>query len=243
MCFRILGQMFGGTPGGNDSHPFSIFFNGLLNPANARSGDAVYSQEAFDRVMSQLMEQHTSGSAPGPASEAAIAALPRKAVDESMLGETGTAECSICMDSVQVGDRVMSLPCKHWFHPACAEAWLTEHDTCPICRAGITPKDGPRDTARSPGQTPLNNQDPFELARQQSGSQAHPYIIDESPTAARRRPQQRRPSSGQADEQAAEESGALAGIAERVRGFFTGSGGGNGTSGGGGGNGGERGAY
>lgn len=58
--------MFGGGPGarggmGQPGNPLAAIFNQLLNPANAQHGDAVFSQEAFDRVMSQLMEQHVSG--------------------------------------------------------------------------------------------------------------------------------------------------------------------------------------
>jgi len=41
------------------------------------------------------------------------------------------------MDDVHVGDEVVFLPCTHWFHETCASAWLSEHNTCPICRKGI----------------------------------------------------------------------------------------------------------
>lgn len=108
------------------------------NPANAVSGDAVYSQEALDRIISGLMEQTSSSNAPGPAPASAIAALPKKAVDEKMLGAEGKAECSVCMDDVTLGDEVVVLPCTHWFHEACASAWLSEHNTCPICRTGLS---------------------------------------------------------------------------------------------------------
>ncbi len=112
----------------------------LMDPANAAHGDAVFSQEAFDRVITQLMEQNQAGSAPGPAPEAAIRSLPKKRVQKDMLDEKGKAECSICMDNVEVGDQVTVLPCTHWFHETCITAWLKEHDTCPHCRKGISPQ-------------------------------------------------------------------------------------------------------
>lgn len=112
-------------------------FASLLNPANARAGDAVYSQEALDQIISTLMEQHPTSNAPGPASPDAIAALPKKKLDEKLLGPEGKGECSVCMDDVHIGDEVVMLPCSHWFHEACAGAWLGEHNTCPICRKGI----------------------------------------------------------------------------------------------------------
>jgi E3 ubiquitin-protein ligase RNF115/126 len=143
----LLGMLFGNVtagPGGartlETNGPFSPFhfLQHMFNPANATAGDAVFTQEALDRVISQLMEQHAGGNAPGPASPAAISALPQKKVDKTMLGNEGKAECSICMDSVELGSEVTELPCKHWFHGQCVSAWLREHDTCPHCRQGIT---------------------------------------------------------------------------------------------------------
>jgi E3 ubiquitin-protein ligase RNF115/126 len=126
-------------------------FASLLNPANARHGDAVYSQEALDQIISTLMEQHPTSNAPGPASADAIAALPKKKIDEKQLGPEGKAECSVCMDDVHMGDEVVLLPCSHWFHEICAGAWLSEHNTCPICRKGI---DGDTSSASSRNASP-----------------------------------------------------------------------------------------
>jgi E3 ubiquitin-protein ligase RNF115/126 len=160
---RILGGLFGpmgpmgqaghaGDDGPQGAHgmPMGLqsLFAAMLNPANARSGDAVYSQEALDQIISTLMEQHPTSNAPGPASADAIAALPKKKVDEKLLGPEGKAECSVCMDDVHIGDEVVVLPCTHWFHETCASAWLSEHNTCPICRNGI-------DSGEE--QTPLSN--------------------------------------------------------------------------------------
>ncbi|OAG40876.1 hypothetical protein AYO21_04953 [Fonsecaea monophora] len=89
--------------GGPTPLPFDLLHQ-MLNPANARAGDMVYSQEAFDRVMTQLMEQHNTSTAPPPASEEAILSLKKKKVDREMLGDEGKAECSICMDNVELNN-------------------------------------------------------------------------------------------------------------------------------------------
>lgn len=102
-----------------------------------RHGDAVYSQEELDRVISQLIDQNARGTAPPPAAPSAIQSLPKKKVDQDMLGSEGKAECSICMDPVELGTEVTELPCKHWFHYNCIEMWLSQHNTCPHCRRGI----------------------------------------------------------------------------------------------------------
>ena len=137
-----------GGPQGNNrgdangpQHPLAMLSQ-FFNPANAAHGDVVFSQEAFDRVISQLMEQNAGSTAPGPAPEAAIRALPTRKVEKNMLGSDGKAECSICMDNVEIGDEVTILPCSHWFHGTCVSAWLKEHDTCPHCRKGIADRSG-----------------------------------------------------------------------------------------------------
>ncbi|KAJ5773358.1 hypothetical protein N7457_008254 [Penicillium paradoxum] len=132
-----------GTRGPAGPNPLSIL-SAILNMD--RSGDAVYSQEELDRVITQLVENTGGAStAAPPASDNAIQSLPKKKVDREMMGVEGNAECSICMDSVELGTEVTVLPCTHWFHFACIEAWLTQHNTCPHCRRGIASNIGSGD--------------------------------------------------------------------------------------------------
>ncbi|KAL3418396.1 hypothetical protein PVAG01_10112 [Phlyctema vagabunda] len=179
----LLGHVMGPAPAAHDAadRPRGATGIGLqallaqmLNPANAVHGDAVYSQEALDRIISSLMEQHPTSNAPGPAPAEAIAALPKTKLDEKMLGPELKGECSVCMDDVHVGDEVVSLPCKHWFHENCASAWLSEHNTCPICRKGIDGEEattagssGP--SSSSPGTRNEERGSRFGLGRRMSG--------------------------------------------------------------------------
>ena len=117
------------------TNPLAIL-SGLLNLD--RHGDTVYSQEEFDRIVSQLIDQNANGTAPPPAPENAIRSLPKKKVTPEMLGSEGKAECSICMDPAELGSEVTFLPCQHWFHGNCIEMWLNQHNTCPHCRRPIT---------------------------------------------------------------------------------------------------------
>ena len=47
-------------------------------------------------------------------------------------------ECSICLERMSVGDKIMILPCYHNFHKHCVKEWLTTHTNCPLCRHNIT---------------------------------------------------------------------------------------------------------
>ncbi len=111
-------------------------FSNFLNP-HAVQGDAVYSQEAFDRIITSMMEANPQSNAPPPASDEAIKDLLKKKLDAEMLGPELKGECTICIDDMGVGDEVTVLPCKHWFHNECVVLWLRQHNTCPICRASI----------------------------------------------------------------------------------------------------------
>ncbi|KAI1119448.1 hypothetical protein F5Y14DRAFT_395316 [Nemania sp. NC0429] len=149
----------GGGGGGDRPMDFATALNQLLaslvNP-HAIHGDAVYSQEALDRIITNLMEANPQSNAPAPATENAIASLPRRKLDEEMLGPERKGECTICIDEVVVEDEVVVLPCRHWFHEECASLWLKQHNSCPVCRAAI---DGaaagkPRDETTN---SPLNS--------------------------------------------------------------------------------------
>ncbi|KAJ5190581.1 uncharacterized protein N7498_009566 [Penicillium cinerascens] len=170
-----------------------------------RNGDAVYSQEELDRVISQLIDHNNSGTAPPPASDSAIRSLPTKKVDREMLGSDGKAECSICMDAVELDTEVTVLPCTHWFHYTCIEAWLTQHNTCPHCRRGI---DSVECTGEGTSENPVIIEDsseapssgrrrrrssPFSLrSSRSSGSRSTP----QSPTPESSEPRNRRGSRG-----------------------------------------------
>jgi DNA-binding transcriptional regulator YhcF (GntR family) len=44
-------------------------------------------------------------------------------------------ECNVCMDSYNLNDKIVKLPCNHIFHTECIRNWLcNEKVTCPVCR-------------------------------------------------------------------------------------------------------------
>ncbi|KAJ4300482.1 hypothetical protein N0V88_003157 [Collariella sp. IMI 366227] len=176
--FRMFDDLFGDpwrdsptqrnrSPPGTTLPPFmgglTDLLNSIYNPAAAVHGDAVFTQEAMDRIITQLMEQSPQTNAAPPASQSAIEKLEKKKVNDEMLGPEGKAECTICIDDLKKDEEVVVLPCKHWYHGECVVLWLKEHNTCPICRMPIesrnnqTPNtDNPTSPFTNPG-NPFNN--------------------------------------------------------------------------------------
>lgn len=50
------------------------------------------------------------------------------------LNELSDAECSICLEELDNGEKNRVLQCGHIFHTGCIEPWLKKYFTCPYCR-------------------------------------------------------------------------------------------------------------
>lgn len=46
--------------------------------------------------------------------------------------------CSVCLEQVNVGELVRSLPCLHQFHSNCIDPWLRQQGTCPVCKYKVS---------------------------------------------------------------------------------------------------------
>lgn len=77
--------------------------------------------------------QPTAGSADSNSSTAA----PRV----SECGSDGALTCPICIEAVQDGEEVLTLPCLHQFHCHCVQPWLKQQGRsqakCPMCKTPV----------------------------------------------------------------------------------------------------------
>ncbi|KAL1899614.1 hypothetical protein Cpir12675_001383 [Ceratocystis pirilliformis] len=132
-------------------------------------GDAVYSQEGLDRVITQLMAAESRTQGIRPTSEAALAKLERLKADDAFIeNHKKSLECTICLDQTKLGDDVIFMPCKHWFHDECLCSWLKEHNTCPMCRSTL--EAAPH--ARRPSSTSFSRLDGSNALREENANDA-----------------------------------------------------------------------
>ncbi|KAF9055853.1 hypothetical protein BJ165DRAFT_1429126, partial [Panaeolus papilionaceus] len=105
-------------------------------PESGRMGDYVFTQEALDQIISQMMERDSHR--PVPAPEETINKLPREVL--TVGSATLELDCAVCKDQFKLDTEdpdelvVVTLPCKHPFHQPCIVPWLKSSGTCPVCR-------------------------------------------------------------------------------------------------------------
>ncbi|KAE7996757.1 hypothetical protein FH972_001450 [Carpinus fangiana] len=52
----------------------------------------------------------------------------------STKGPEDELTCSVCLEQVNAGELIRSLPCLHQFHANCIDPWLRQQGTCPVCK-------------------------------------------------------------------------------------------------------------
>ena len=57
---------------------------------------------------------------------------------KEMLEKGEQKNCSICLDDFVVGDKIIYLPCFHYYHAKCIEKWTKTSDKCPLCNIEIS---------------------------------------------------------------------------------------------------------
>ncbi|KAH0591107.1 hypothetical protein H2248_001211 [Termitomyces sp. 'cryptogamus'] len=117
---------------------------GFGDPAmSGRMGDYVFSQEALDQIITQLMNE-SNAHRPVPAPEDVVSKLPREKLDPK--SATLEKDCAVCKEQFKLNTEdpaeqfVITLPCRHPFHEPCILPWLKSSGTCPVCRYALVPQ-------------------------------------------------------------------------------------------------------
>ena len=84
----------------------------------------------------------SSSSATSSASSSASSKPSESSSSSAVASAAHRKECSICLEPMNPGRSSKKLPhCGHCFHRVCLRRWLFDgHDTCPLCRQGLTPE-------------------------------------------------------------------------------------------------------
>lgn len=108
--------------------------NGVANPLiGGVSEDADY--EELTQLEEALGGAVARGLTPAQMRSLTLTTLDAPSDDEQ--------RCCICCCEFVAGDRLMTLHCRHGFHPECIGTWLAAKTTCPMCKQ---PALGPEDS-------------------------------------------------------------------------------------------------
>ncbi|CAK9167578.1 unnamed protein product [Ilex paraguariensis] len=77
---------------------------------------------------------NSTGSPMHQASSSAIAEKKQETINGSIKASDDDLTCSVCLEQVNVGELIRSLPCLHQFHANCIDPWLRQQGTCPVCK-------------------------------------------------------------------------------------------------------------
>ncbi|XP_022147192.1 E3 ubiquitin-protein ligase RING1-like [Momordica charantia] len=139
-----------------DSDPSSFVVDDPLPPAS--DDNYLLNSPQFLRLFQQLADSSDSDfPAPVPLNaftpiKASVAAIPTVVISSAILELDPVLICAICKDHFVLEDEAKQLPCSHLYHPDCILPWLSNHDSCPLCRFKL-PSDDPSDHVSCRGAT------------------------------------------------------------------------------------------
>ncbi|XP_008801591.1 E3 ubiquitin-protein ligase SDIR1-like [Phoenix dactylifera] len=86
--------------------------------------------------------RQSDGSSPQQASSSSASVTEKKQDSVKADGSMKTSEdeltCTVCLEQVNTGELIRSLPCLHQFHVNCIDPWLRQQGTCPVCKHRVS---------------------------------------------------------------------------------------------------------
>ena len=111
----------------NPSNPLVQFVTSLIN--------SEYENDEIENILNYILNNDNNRYGSPPAAESEIKKLDKYILTKDKLKNFGPENtCSVCKEDFIIGNKMMDLPCKHYFHEECLMPWLKQHDSCPICR-------------------------------------------------------------------------------------------------------------
>ena len=111
----------------NPNNPLVQLISELIN--------SDYENEEIENILNYVMSNDENKYGSPPAAKSEINKLKKYTLSQENLNQFGCENtCSVCKEDFVIGNKMMDLPCKHYFHEECLMPWLNQHDSCPICR-------------------------------------------------------------------------------------------------------------
>ena len=111
----------------NPNNPLVQFVTSLIN--------SEYENDEIENILNYILNNDNNRYGSPPASQSEIKKLNKYTLTKDKLINFGTENtCSVCKEDFVIGNKMMDLPCNHYFHEECLMPWLNQHDSCPICR-------------------------------------------------------------------------------------------------------------
>eukprot|EP00756_Hemistasia_phaeocysticola_P064360 Hpha_TRINITY_DN7736_c0_g1::TRINITY_DN7736_c0_g1_i1::g.85509::m.85509 len=130
--------------------------------------------EMLMRTVNYLAAAPQGPTGPPPASDRDLDRLNTRVLTKRDLTQPeGMRTCAVCLDTLNAGDTITRLPCRHVFCCGCIREWLGRHGTCPTCRAVV------KDVA-----TPAGSPDASDYDREEADPSWPPTAIVTTAAAA-----------------------------------------------------------
>ena len=111
----------------NPNNPLVQLITNLIN--------SEYENDEIEHILNYVMNNDENKYGSPPAAKSEINKLKKYILSKENLNNFGCENsCPVCKEDFIVGNKMMDLPCKHYFHEECLMPWLNQHDSCPICR-------------------------------------------------------------------------------------------------------------
>ncbi|KAJ6236552.1 hypothetical protein M0813_27941 [Anaeramoeba flamelloides] len=85
----------------------------------------------LDEIIDQLMDDDNKYGPP-PMSVNFLKKLKPQTIPEKLVKKKEC--CTVCLENYGPNEKVVYIPCNHYFHHECAIMWFEYHCSCPICR-------------------------------------------------------------------------------------------------------------
>ncbi|XXG51344.1 hypothetical protein AAC387_Pa02g5140 [Persea americana] len=99
------------------------------------SRDHLLSSPYLDRLIHHLdTDPDVNPRRSSPAAKSSVESIPTIKITAAVLSASDPLLCAVCKDEFVVDVEAKQLPCNHIYHGDCILPWLSQHNSCPVCR-------------------------------------------------------------------------------------------------------------